>query len=445
MNVGSTGRMWNSTPPAPSPSLALDSLFDEEVALATTASPRTPLLSPPAWMRAVATAKQTPEDIMTVMDQSIRAEAKSRPREAREAREAAAAVFDRLQEDTQKRSVARSTAASAADDQQRRPQQIQWTTGPGPQSYQELLYAEGMLSMAERTRWISEAEAVLQSHELAECTFTPEMSERSLELVAEMRAFDELSAKPLDERVSAVIAEQRLRRQILSEQVETAQRHEMRRPSRPSPRPQQLVGSPYRNNESFLEAQERRAVEARLAKQELCNQVHYGRVKHHEKFRPAISPRSEELVRQPGARAHSQPAESRKALDAKPFMAPTSAAQARQYRGPTGQPASRERRSSSDASAPAPPSPKGVCSPTSRASSSWPGSSTGTPAPRIPVPVVVHDLADLSDPDPPEDGRGTPPLKLALAASPKEATASPRPASANKVSPLVRRGRRGDA
>ena len=55
-------------------------------------------------------------------------------------------------------------------------------------SYQELLYAEGMVGKAEHEKWRVEASRLLKAEEIRECTFSPRISATSRHIVREARA-----------------------------------------------------------------------------------------------------------------------------------------------------------------------------------------------------------------------------------------------------------------
>ena len=351
-------------PPTPraSPALGLRGDF----AGSPSASPSA-RLSPPAWLKKAASV-ETEKDLLAALDESIRAEARGKPRERREKREAAEAVFDRLNSDV----LARSTASSAADQQrQSTSPPIAWVTTQGPGSYHELLYAEGMLAKAERARWRTEAEAVLEAQELLGCTFTPSLDAHSEELVAQSREYDWHGARPLCERVEMVISEQRMRRQALQENIEDGLREEMRPPVRASPR---LPPGATEPSGTFMERVERESLESRLARQRLCSDTYHAAMKSsRETYHPLLSPRTEQLAiehsesrrrsassvlgfsssmptnRHGGGSGGRRRSKSPSHTPTAGYMSATSAANARQYRGPERPP---ERRSPQTATPP---------------------------------------------------------------------------------------------
>ena len=119
-----------------------------------------PSASPPSWLRGVKAAG-SPANMMAALAADIRSEVRSTNRDRRDASEAA---FTRLQRDAKRdaltRSSARSSHASEAQSSAASPQRSSTL-------YHELLYAEGMLGLAERARWVEEAKGVLTAQEMA--------------------------------------------------------------------------------------------------------------------------------------------------------------------------------------------------------------------------------------------------------------------------------------
>ena len=187
-----------------------------------------PSASPPSWLRGVKAAG-SPANMMAALAADIRSEVRSTNRDRRDASEAA---FTRLQRDAKRdaltRSSARSSHASEAQSSAASPQRSSTL-------YHELLYAEGMLGLAERARWVEEAKGVLTAQEMAGCTFAPELDAHSQELVAQARIYEPDTARPLAERTEEVIAEQKHRQKLLADIVENARRAECETPAR-SPR-----------------------------------------------------------------------------------------------------------------------------------------------------------------------------------------------------------------